>query len=158
MTPLSVTAPRLSPFAGSFKWLVLGYAVGLAMANLAVYLMEKGQPALLYLVPLTLGPLSFVHWRWGLIRTELSFPPTLMRCFCFRGGGALFQKHVSKNVSKSKSFFRFKSFPFVECSEGTLTNLWEGLSTLTSSDHYQLDCSDRYESIFFSNLRDFVFS
>jgi signal peptide peptidase-like protein 2B len=40
-------------------WLLLcvGYGVGLACANLAVVLTGMGQPALLYLVPCTLGPL-----------------------------------------------------------------------------------------------------
>lgn len=33
----------------------MGYAIGLGMANIAVYEMNTGQPALLYLVPCTLG-------------------------------------------------------------------------------------------------------
>lgn len=40
---------------GYFFYVCVGYAVGLMMANIAVYLMEMGQPALLYLVPCTLG-------------------------------------------------------------------------------------------------------
>ena len=48
---------------GYFLPLVVSYAVGLAMANAAVYLMQMGQPALLYLVPCTLGTLSFMGWR-----------------------------------------------------------------------------------------------
>lgn len=38
-------------------WLLLmfGYSLGLGMANVAVYVMNTGQPALLYLVPCTLG-------------------------------------------------------------------------------------------------------
>jgi len=40
-------------------WLILmfGYAIGLLLANIAVYVMDTGQPALLYLVPCTLGVL-----------------------------------------------------------------------------------------------------
>ena len=48
---------------GYFVPLVIAYAVGLSMANAAVYLMQMGQPALLYLVPCTLGTLSFMGWR-----------------------------------------------------------------------------------------------
>eukprot|EP00547_Thalassionema_nitzschioides_P005059 CAMPEP_0194208276 /NCGR_PEP_ID=MMETSP0156-20130528/6766_1 /TAXON_ID=33649 /ORGANISM="Thalassionema nitzschioides, Strain L26-B" /LENGTH=695 /DNA_ID=CAMNT_0038935207 /DNA_START=236 /DNA_END=2323 /DNA_ORIENTATION=+ len=42
---------------------VVAYAIGLLMANAAVYLMNMGQPALLYLVPMTVGTLSFLGWR-----------------------------------------------------------------------------------------------
>lgn len=48
---------------GYFLPLVIAYAVGLAMANAAVYFMQMGQPALLYLVPCTLGTLGFMGWR-----------------------------------------------------------------------------------------------
>jgi len=40
---------------GYFVYLAPGYALGLLLANLAVVLMRQGQPALLYLVPCTLG-------------------------------------------------------------------------------------------------------
>lgn len=42
---------------------VVAYAIGLLMANAAVYLMNMGQPALLYLVPMTVGTISFLGWR-----------------------------------------------------------------------------------------------
>ncbi|GKY92755.1 hypothetical protein MPSEU_000245500 [Mayamaea pseudoterrestris] len=48
---------------GYFLPLVISYAVGLAMANAAVYWMQMGQPALLYLVPCCLGTLTFMGWR-----------------------------------------------------------------------------------------------
>jgi Signal peptide peptidase. len=38
----------------TFPIIIVSYAIGLALANIAVYLMEQGQPALMYLVPLTL--------------------------------------------------------------------------------------------------------
>mmetsp|Transcript_31189 Transcript_31189/g.68468 ORF Transcript_31189/g.68468 Transcript_31189/m.68468 type:complete len:1004 (-) Transcript_31189:186-3197(-) len=41
----------------------VAYAVGLCMANVAVYLMQMGQPALLYLVPCCLGTITFLGWR-----------------------------------------------------------------------------------------------
>ena len=40
--------------------LVVAYAFGLLMANIAVVLMQRGQPALLYLVPSCLGTMFFV--------------------------------------------------------------------------------------------------
>lgn len=46
-----------------FVPLVVSYAVGLAMANIAVYVMQMGQPALLYLVPCTLGTMSYLGWK-----------------------------------------------------------------------------------------------
>jgi signal peptide peptidase-like protein 2B len=52
-------------FRGYFGPLVIAYAIGLFMANAAVYLMEMGQPALLYLVPSCLGTMSYIGWRQG---------------------------------------------------------------------------------------------
>lgn len=46
-----------------FVPLVIAYAVGLMMANVAVYVMEMGQPALLYLVPCTLGTMIYLGWK-----------------------------------------------------------------------------------------------
>mmetsp|Transcript_9476 Transcript_9476/g.17182 ORF Transcript_9476/g.17182 Transcript_9476/m.17182 type:complete len:753 (-) Transcript_9476:120-2378(-) len=48
---------------GYYGPLVVAYAVGLMMANMAVYLMNMGQPALLYLVPCCLGTMAFLGWR-----------------------------------------------------------------------------------------------
>lgn len=48
---------------GYFQIGCIGYAVGLMIANGAVYLMHMGQPALLYLVPCTLGVVLIVSWR-----------------------------------------------------------------------------------------------
>lgn len=45
--------------SGYFFFIIVAYAIGLALANIAVYLMEQGQPALMYLVPLTLFALVF---------------------------------------------------------------------------------------------------
>ena len=44
---------------------MVAYAIGLFMANAAVYLMQMGQPALLYLVPCCLGTMSWMAWRAG---------------------------------------------------------------------------------------------
>lgn len=54
---------------GYFLWLTLGYAFGLFLTYIALYLMDgHGQPALLYLVPCTLGLIVILGW----IRGELS--------------------------------------------------------------------------------------
>lgn len=51
-----------------FGPLVVAYAIGLCMANVAVYVMNMGQPALLYLVPYCLGTMTVLGYR----RNELS--------------------------------------------------------------------------------------
>lgn len=48
---------------GYFPSICVAYAVGLAMANTAVYVFHMGQPALLYLVPCCLGTMVFIGWR-----------------------------------------------------------------------------------------------
>jgi Signal peptide peptidase len=50
-------------FSGYFYALVVAYAIGLFMANAAVYLMNMGQPALLYLVPMCLGTFCYLGWK-----------------------------------------------------------------------------------------------
>jgi signal peptide peptidase-like protein 2B len=50
---------------GYFGPVVVAYAIGLAMANAAVYIMQMGQPALLYLVPCCLGTFVFMARRNG---------------------------------------------------------------------------------------------
>eukprot|EP00581_Thalassiosira_minuscula_P002660 CAMPEP_0183744308 /NCGR_PEP_ID=MMETSP0737-20130205/65663_1 /TAXON_ID=385413 /ORGANISM="Thalassiosira miniscula, Strain CCMP1093" /LENGTH=931 /DNA_ID=CAMNT_0025979947 /DNA_START=589 /DNA_END=3384 /DNA_ORIENTATION=- len=51
--------------AGYFGPVMVGYAVGLLMANAAVYIMEMGQPALLYLVPCCLGTMVYMGHKAG---------------------------------------------------------------------------------------------
>jgi len=50
---------------GYFLPCCIAYAVGLLMANAAVYLMQMGQPALLYLVPCCLGITCYIAWMKG---------------------------------------------------------------------------------------------
>ncbi|XP_051198148.1 signal peptide peptidase-like 2 [Lolium perenne] len=51
---------------GYFLWLTVGYAVGLFLTYLALFLMDgHGQPALLYLVPCTLGLIVVLGWIRG---------------------------------------------------------------------------------------------
>lgn len=52
-------------FKSYFGLIVIAYAIGLMMANIAVVVMQMGQPALLYLVPMCLGSLFFVGWNNG---------------------------------------------------------------------------------------------
>eukprot|EP00593_Proboscia_inermis_P012740 CAMPEP_0171323970 /NCGR_PEP_ID=MMETSP0816-20121228/115901_1 /TAXON_ID=420281 /ORGANISM="Proboscia inermis, Strain CCAP1064/1" /LENGTH=163 /DNA_ID=CAMNT_0011822799 /DNA_START=171 /DNA_END=662 /DNA_ORIENTATION=+ len=54
------TKPR-----GYFIPVTVAYAVGLMMANIAVYVMEMGQPALLYLVPCCLGTMMVLAHQRG---------------------------------------------------------------------------------------------
>jgi len=78
--------PRSSSVFGSAlgaRWprhwalLVGGYAVGLAMANVAVAVTGMGQPALLYLVPCTLGPLVWTGRRDGTLAAMWEGPPEM---------------------------------------------------------------------------------
>ncbi|KAG0488147.1 hypothetical protein HPP92_006958 [Vanilla planifolia] len=51
---------------GYFPWLAFGYAFGLFLTYLGLYLMNgHGQPALLYLVPCTLGLTVILGWKRG---------------------------------------------------------------------------------------------
>ncbi|XP_052188514.1 signal peptide peptidase-like 2 [Diospyros lotus] len=61
-------ANKKSLLKGYFLWLAIGYGSGLFFTYLGLYLMDgHGQPALLYLVPCTLGVATVL----GLIRGEL---------------------------------------------------------------------------------------
>lgn len=55
-----------------YQSLCIGYAVGLGMANIAVTVMQTGQPALMYLVPTTLGTLLVRAWTTGDFRAMWS--------------------------------------------------------------------------------------
>lgn len=55
-------------FAGYFAPAVLGYFVGLTLTIMALLIMSIGQPALLYLVPTTLGTTLVLGWRRGELR------------------------------------------------------------------------------------------
>eukprot|EP00526_Cylindrotheca_closterium_P006810 CAMPEP_0113619368 /NCGR_PEP_ID=MMETSP0017_2-20120614/9832_1 /TAXON_ID=2856 /ORGANISM="Cylindrotheca closterium" /LENGTH=722 /DNA_ID=CAMNT_0000528937 /DNA_START=208 /DNA_END=2375 /DNA_ORIENTATION=- /assembly_acc=CAM_ASM_000147 len=68
---------RSVPRGPYFFPLVIAYAVGLMMANVAVYVMEMGQPALLYLVPCTLGTMSYLGWKRGDLRALWEGPKVL---------------------------------------------------------------------------------
>lgn len=52
--------------SGYFLWLLVGYGFGLFITYVALNVMDgQGQPALLYIVPFTLGSLFFLGWRRG---------------------------------------------------------------------------------------------
>ncbi|KAJ8490912.1 hypothetical protein OPV22_012633 [Ensete ventricosum] len=69
---------------GYFLWLTIGYAFGLFLTYLALYLMDgHGQPALLYLVPCTLGLTIILGWLrgelidlWNYGKHQISDTPT----------------------------------------------------------------------------------
>ena len=98
---------------GYFAYMVLGYALGLALAIVASVVMRMGQPALLYLVPCTLWPcLLLATWRGEVLMSLVCGPvsclwprllfvgpslvlflaPSLVRgpvcCFIVRGPGS----------------------------------------------------------------------
>eukprot|EP00547_Thalassionema_nitzschioides_P018691 CAMPEP_0194255226 /NCGR_PEP_ID=MMETSP0158-20130606/33857_1 /TAXON_ID=33649 /ORGANISM="Thalassionema nitzschioides, Strain L26-B" /LENGTH=810 /DNA_ID=CAMNT_0038993511 /DNA_START=54 /DNA_END=2486 /DNA_ORIENTATION=- len=52
-----------SPRGGYLLWLIVAYAIGLFFANLAVVLMRRGQPALLYIVPAILSAIAITGWN-----------------------------------------------------------------------------------------------
>ncbi|KAK7304275.1 hypothetical protein VNO77_45142 [Canavalia gladiata] len=55
---------------GYFLWLVIGYGIGLVFTYLGLYLMNgNGQPALLYLVPCTLGVTIILGYVRGELKT-----------------------------------------------------------------------------------------
>ncbi|XP_061367626.1 signal peptide peptidase-like 3 [Gastrolobium bilobum] len=55
---------------GYFLWLVIGYGIGLVFTYLGLYLMNgNGQPALLYLVPCTLGVTIILGWIRGELKS-----------------------------------------------------------------------------------------
>lgn len=64
--------------SGYFLWLLIGYGFGLIVTYIALNLMDgHGQPALLYIVPFTLGSLFFLGWKRGELATlwEEGVPP-----------------------------------------------------------------------------------
>jgi len=62
-TDIQVAKAPLKWYQGYFVPLLIAYAVGLLAAFLAVVFMERGQPALLYLVPACLGTMVMVGWH-----------------------------------------------------------------------------------------------
>lgn len=55
-------------FNGYFLWSTVGYGFGLLLTYIALYLMDSGQPALLYLVPCTLGLIIILAFLRGELR------------------------------------------------------------------------------------------
>lgn len=65
---------------GYFAPAVVAYAIGLGMANVAVYVMNMGQPALLYLVPCCLGIIVYLGWKRGELEDLWNTPRVLASC------------------------------------------------------------------------------
>ncbi|GMF48630.1 unnamed protein product [Phytophthora fragariaefolia] len=77
---------------GLFCLLMWGYTIGLLLANIAVVVSSSGQPALMYLVPCTLGVLAIAGWRRGILNKLWEGPPELIPGYARRqstssGGG-----------------------------------------------------------------------
>jgi len=62
---------------GYFFPLVIAYGIGLSMANAAVYLMNMGQPALLYLVPCCLGTMAYMGYQRNELQMLWDGPKTI---------------------------------------------------------------------------------
>jgi signal peptide peptidase-like protein 2B len=73
-----VRSKILGTYGGYFPPLVVAYAVGLMMANVAVSVMHMGQPALLYLVPCCLGTMSFMGYRRNELKDLWDGPKCLL--------------------------------------------------------------------------------
>ncbi|KAI9918236.1 hypothetical protein PsorP6_012282 [Peronosclerospora sorghi] len=63
---------------GLFCLLMWGYTFGLLLANIGIILTGSGQPALMYLVPCTLGLLAIVGWRRRILKQLWEGPPELI--------------------------------------------------------------------------------
>ncbi|EFJ28538.1 hypothetical protein SELMODRAFT_93092 [Selaginella moellendorffii] len=60
------TVTRKSLREGYFLWSIIGYGLGLFLTDVALNVMHgHGQPALLYIVPCTLGTIVALGWRRG---------------------------------------------------------------------------------------------
>jgi hypothetical protein len=58
---------RVAPFEGYFAIGAIGYAIGLLVAQLAMWSLQRAQPALLYAVPCTVAPTCLLAWQKGLL-------------------------------------------------------------------------------------------
>jgi len=67
--------------------MVISYAIGLMMANIAVYVMRMGQPALLYLVPMCLGCMFVVGYKNGEVKEVWDGPKVLRAAESIVRGG-----------------------------------------------------------------------
>lgn len=76
-TPATVPLRPMASKMGYLGPLVVAYGVGLLMANVAVYMMRMGQPALLYLVPCCLGTMAALGYFRGELG-ELWHGPTIL--------------------------------------------------------------------------------
>uniref|UniRef100_M4BSY6 PA domain-containing protein n=1 Tax=Hyaloperonospora arabidopsidis (strain Emoy2) TaxID=559515 RepID=M4BSY6_HYAAE len=63
---------------GLFCILMWGYATGILLANAGVATTGSDHPALMYLVPCTLGLLAVVAWRRGILKKLWEGPPELV--------------------------------------------------------------------------------
>lgn len=73
---------------GLFCLLLWGYTIGLLLANIGVIVSGSGQPALMYLVPCTLGLLAIAAWRRGILMKLWEGPPELIPGYVRRESGS----------------------------------------------------------------------
>ena len=73
---------------GYFGPVMVVYVIGLDMANMAVYVMEMGQPALLYLVPCCLGTMVYTGKKAGELADLWEGPRAICSCETLMYGDA----------------------------------------------------------------------
>jgi len=73
------SSPPNNIFLGYFLPLMFSYAIGLFLANLALYVTGEGQPALLYLVPFILGTTVFIGHRTNELKLLWNGHPQLQQ-------------------------------------------------------------------------------
>jgi signal peptide peptidase-like protein 2B len=122
----------------------MGYAVGLAMANAAVFLMNMGQPALLYLVPCTLGPLTLKAHREGTLHELWKGPREMAEDDDFGTSGAAHAANGGSSSGYGKS-----SDGRLSPSYGTARKV-DGAPLVTSSDSGKL--KDEGEPLLFADI------
>lgn len=76
----------------------IAYAIGLFMANAAVYLMEMGQPALLYLVPCCLGLIVLIAYAKGELHDLWNGPKVLKSCERIMNEGENSSFHEDRSI------------------------------------------------------------
>ena len=97
---LVVTARR-SSHCCYFGPLIVAYAVGLMMANVAVYWMNMGQPALLYLVPCCLGTMCWLGWKRGELTGLWHGPKVLVTADTMMYGGLPTEEGLEAPMAQS---------------------------------------------------------
>jgi len=94
-------ARRHTFLGGYFILMAIGYGIGLFMADVGVYVMQMGQPALLYLVPCTLGVFCLRAYCKGQL-LELWENPAFLNTPVPLGEGSSKQQIYTADIGQEK--------------------------------------------------------